>query len=233
MQRNSLAVGIALVLGIGVIAGSVVPARGTARAATRSPRMQVTRPKGTLHFVAAPQGNAARYFVREQLAGISFPSDAVGVTDGVTGEITVDDEGHVVPGDSKFVVDITKLKSDRDRRDGFIQHRTLETDKYPTVTLVPKELEGIATPLPDSGRTAFTLLGDLTIHGVTRPTTWTVTAFFRGGQIRGTAATGFTFADFQLDKPKVGAVLSVADSIHLAYDFALVPATGGGTAAGN
>ncbi|HEU5478359.1 MAG TPA: YceI family protein, partial [Candidatus Tumulicola sp.] len=96
----------------------------------------------------------------------------------------------------------------------------------PTVTLVPKQFQGLPSPIPDSGKVTFTLLGDLTVHGVTRPTNWAVTAYLRNGEVRGTASTGVTFDDFKLDKPKVGSVLSVADSIHLVYDFDLVPASG-------
>lgn len=226
MKRTGLAACVALLVIGGVIAVTVAPARQTAQAATVQRRVERTVSRATLHYEVAPKGNSARYFVREQLAGVSFPSNAVGLTNGVTGGIVLDDNGRVVPGESKFVVDVTKLKSDRDMRDGYIQRRTLETATYPTVTLVPKEISGLTLPLPDSGRASFTVLGDLTVHGVTRPTMWAVTAFFRGGEIRGTASTGFTFADFQLQKPKVGSVLSVTDSIHLAYDFALVRAAG-------
>jgi polyisoprenoid-binding protein YceI len=222
MSKISVAVSAILVVGVGVVALDAAPARSSALAAT----VPAARAAGPVHLIVAPKNNEARYFVREQLARINFPSDAVGVTDSVTGGLALDDKGKIVPADSKFVVDLRGLKSDRSMRDGFIQHRTLETDKYPTVTLVPKELQGLPSPLPDSGRVSFTLLGDLTVRGVTKPTSWMVEAFMRNGQVRGTASTGFTFDDFQIVKPKVGSVLSVADSIHLVYDFDLVPASG-------
>ena len=226
MQRKGLAAVVALLV-FGVSAVGVAAARSSASAATV--RAVVTpqpaaREQGTTRYVLAPEGNSARYFVREQLASINFPSDAVGVTDSLSGGITIDDKGQVVPAESKIVANISYLKSDRDMRDGFIRRRTMETDKYPTVTLVPREITGLAMPIPDSGRVTFTLLGDLTVKGVTRPTTWTVMAGMRRGAVRGTASTGFTFADFQLEKPKVMSILSVADSIHLVYDFNLVPA---------
>lgn len=223
MSKIGVAVSTILVAGLGVIALDAAPARTSALAAPVAPRVHAA---GPLHFVVAPKNNQARYFVREQLAHLSFPSDAVGVTDSVTGTFAIDDKGKVIPSESKFVVDLRGLKSDRSMRDGFIQRRTLETDKYPTVTLVPKELEGLTMPLPDSGRVSFTLLGDLTVRGVTKPTSWMVDAYMRHGQVFGTASTGFTFDDFQIEKPKVGSVLSVADSIHLVYDFDLVPASG-------
>ena len=229
MQRKGLAAVVALLV-IGVSA--VAAARRSASAATVRAVVSVqpaAREQGTTRYVLAPEGNSARYFVREQLASVNFPSDAVGVTDSLTGAITIDDKGQVVPAESKVVANIAYLKSDRDMRDGFIRRRTMDTDKYPTVTLVPREIKGLPMPLPTSGRVSFTVLGDLTVKGVTRPTTWSVMAGVRNGAVRGTASTGFTFADFQIEKPKVMSILSVADSIHLVYDFNLVP--GGGEAA--
>ena len=218
----------ALVLGVCALnAGAATgPSDAPHRAAS------VARAAAARRYVTAPAGNSARYFVREQLASISFPSDAIGVTDGITGQVVLDASGHLVADSSKFVADVSRLKSDRDMRDGYIKRRTLETDRFPTVQLVLRELRGIPDPLPDSGRVTFTLVGDLTVHGVTRPTTWSVTAGFRNGAVRGTASTGFTFDDFGIAKPRVFSVMSVADSIHLVYDFNLVPADGGSVSSG-
>src|SRR5687768_12656231 len=49
-------------------------------------------------------GSKARYKVREQLAGISFPSDAVGTTEGVTGAIVINPDGSVDATASKITV---------------------------------------------------------------------------------------------------------------------------------
>jgi polyisoprenoid-binding protein YceI len=223
MLGNGAVAALAALVGITMAAvGTASP--DTAPATTRAPHAVVPATHEPLRFVLAPTGNEARYRVREQLAGFDFPNDAVGATSDITGGIVIGTDGKVVPGESKFVVDLTKLKSDKERRDGFLQRRTLETEKFPTVELVPTALRGLATPLPSSGEKTFDLLGDLTIRGVTRPTTWHVKATFDGGRIAGSAATTFTFAEFQITQPKVASVLSVADSIRLEYDFVLMPA---------
>lgn len=178
-------------------------------------------------FVVAPSGNTARYHVREQLASISFPTDAVGTTDAVQGTLVLDAGGRVSRGSSRFVVDLRGLTSDRAMRDRFIQRNTLQTAQYPTAEFVPSAAPGLPTPLPDSGRAEFQLTGDLTIHGVTRPATWQIAARFREGEILGIASTRFTFADFGMTPPRVMIVLSVADTIGLEYDFHLVPDTAG------
>ena len=191
-------------------------------AAAPPARAHLPEPAG-LRLVVAPTGNEVRYRVREQLAGFDMPNDAVGRTAAVTGGITFDANGAVVPAASKVTADVQGLTSDRSRRDGYVRARVLETAQYPTVTLAPTAVTGLSWPLPTSGSRSFQLTGDLTVHGTTHPTTWNVTATFNGSDVTGTAVTGFTFDDFGLARPRVPIVLSVADSIHLEYEFHLVP----------
>jgi polyisoprenoid-binding protein YceI len=172
-----------------------------------------------IRFVIAPTGNEARYRVREQLMGANLPNDAIGKTSEITGSILAYPDGRIVKDSSKIVVNLKNLKSDKDRRDGFLQRRTLETEKYPTVELVPTSIRGFNGTLPASGTATFELLGDLTVHGVTAPSVWQVTARADGSDVAGTATTAFTFKDISLDQPKVPVVLSVADTIKLEYDF--------------
>jgi len=174
-------------------------------------------------LVITAEGTEARYRVREQLAGLDFPNDAVGITKGVRGIIVIDDEGRVIPEDSWFVVDLTTLKSDKERRDGYVQRRLLETEQYPTAELIPTEVRGLPWPLPTKGAMSFELVGDLTVHGVTNSTTWQVNAEPVEGGFFGTATTKFTFEDFGLTKPRVAVVLSVEDEIELELQFHLVP----------
>lgn len=175
----------------------------------------------SLWFVTAPEGNSARYRVREQLVGFDLPNDAVGVTNGLTGTLIILSDGKVSPN-SKFVVDVKPLKSDKERRDGFVQNRLLETAKYPTVDLAITAVGIDKYPLPASGPLNFLLHGNLTVRGVTKPTLWRVTSQVDKGTVTGTAVTAFTFEEFGITKPKVPIVLSVADTIKLEYDFKLI-----------
>jgi polyisoprenoid-binding protein YceI len=189
------------------------------RAKTTAEKTAATKSAAPIRFVVAPSGNEARYRVREQLMGANLPNDAVGVTNGITGTVLAYPDGRIVRDSSRIVVDVRLLKSDKSRRDGFLQRRTLETEKYPTVELVPTEIRGFDGKLPASGPVTFQLVGDLTVHGVTRPTVWNVTARAEGEDVAGTATTAFTFKDVSLDQPRVPVVLSVADTIKLEYEF--------------
>ena len=176
-----------------------------------------------LQLVVSPEGNEARYRIREQLVGVDLPNDAVGATSDVSGGLAFDASGKLVPASSKFVVNVGTLKSDKDRRDGYVRNRVLETSQFPTVELTPTAISGLTLPMPTSGTRTFQLVGNLTVHGVTKPTTWSVNASFDKGRVNGTAETSFLFSDFALNQPRVPVVLSVADSIKLEYTFSLVP----------
>jgi polyisoprenoid-binding protein YceI len=167
------------------------------------------------------EGTTARYKVREQLAGISFPSDAVGTTQGVTGTIVINPDGSIDAAKSKLTVDLRTLKSDQQMRDGYIQGRTLETEKFPLLEFVPKRVVGLPAPLP-SGRGAqsgFELIGDMTLHGVTKEVTWQVVAVFGNDQVGGRATTTLLFPTFNLTKPTLARLMSVEDKIELEIEF--------------
>ena len=179
--------------------------------------------KGTaLRLVLASTGNAARYRVRERLVGHDFPNDAVGETKSLTGAISFDSNGKVIREASKFTVDASTFVSDQNRRDGFVRGRLLEADDYPVITLVPTEARGVSLPLPTTGSRTIEMTADLTVRGVTRPTTWKGSAQFKDGQVKGSASTAFTFDDIQMEQPRVPVLLSVADTIRLEINFNLV-----------
>jgi len=175
-----------------------------------------------MRFTLVPEGSEARYRVREQLARLSFPSDAVGATKAISGQIVVNPDGTILSEKSKIVVDLTTLRSDENRRDNYIKNNTLQTSRFPTAEFVPREIRGLSSPLPASGEGTFQLIGDLTLHGVTRPVTWEVTARLDGQTLTGSATTSFTFADFNLTVPQVFVVLSVDETIRLEVDFQFV-----------
>jgi polyisoprenoid-binding protein YceI len=184
---------------------------------------KATTKPAELHFIVAPTGNEARYRVREQLVGVDLPNDAVGVTKDVAGKLVVGRDGKILRDSSRIIVQVTSLKSDKTRRDGYVQRSTLETAKFPQVELVPTAFDGLSEPIPAGTTKNFSLIGDLTVHGVTHPTTWHVTAHVEGTDLVGSAATAFTFKDFGLDQPRVPVLLSVADTIKLEYDFRFSP----------
>ncbi len=173
--------------------------------------------QGAMTFVLG-EGTVARYKVEEELArqGLFV---ATGETTEVVGRIAFDEDGGVVADESSIVIQAGTLRTDSDRRDGYVRERTLQTAQYPEVVFRPTSVEGLPSPIRDaSGTVEFTISGDLTIRDQTRPVTWNVTAEF-GDIITGIAAIDITFEQFAMDKPSVAIVLSVEDTIRLELAF--------------
>ena len=179
---------------------------------------EITPSPSGLSIIIA-EGTIARYLVNEQLARQKLPNDAIGETTNVNGQLIFNIDGSLDPSRSTITVDLTSLKSDSSRRDGFIRENTLETDNFPTAKLVIKDFSGLPWPLPNSGESTFKLIGDMTLHGITTELIWDATAQFRDKMVIGSAKTNFTFATFNIEIPKVFIVLSVEDNIRLEIDF--------------
>ncbi|MCL4562444.1 MAG: YceI family protein [Chloroflexi bacterium] len=213
-------------------------AASPAVAATSMPVTGLTStPAGSANPVASPTGSSfsgtaitysvvagqttALYRVREQLANVAFPTDAIGKTQQVSGSITISSTGAIVPAQSKIVVNLTNLQSDQAMRDNYVSRAVLQTDQYPEAVFNPTQITGLTWPLPQTGKVSFQLTGNLTIRNVTKPVTWTVTGNVQGNQATGVATTTFTFEDFSLTRPQVPVVLSVQDHITLELDLTL------------
>ena len=195
------------------------PARSTSQGASTQ---STVAGKAALRLVLTPEESSARYRVREQLMGHDLPNDAVGETKSLTGAIAFDANGKVIRDESKFTLDAGSFVSDQNRRDGYVRKWLLESDDYPKITFVPTEIRGVKPPMPKSGTAQIQMSGELTVRGVTRPTIWNGTVQFNNTGVTGSASTVFTFADIQMEQPRVPVLLSVADSIKLEIDFNLV-----------
>lgn len=163
--------------------------------------------------------SVATFRVNEQLVGKDLPNDAVGTSKAVSGTIALDATGKVNAGASKISVDMNAFSTDSSMRDNYIKRSTLEVAKFPTAEFLPTGADGLPSPIPVTGEASFKLTGSMSIHGVTKPVTWNVTAKRDGKALSGKATTTVTFGDFGMTPPKVGAVVSVKDEIRLEIDL--------------
>ena len=165
------------------------------------------------------EGTAARYLIREELANVELPFDAIGETTEVTGAFTFAADGDIVPEGSRIVLNAASLKSDEENRDRYLRRNAIETATYPEIVFVATSIDGLAWPLPASGEAEFTINGDLTVREVTRPVTWQTVATFDAASVTGTAKTNFTFGEFEMEVPDLFFIVSLEDNIRLELDF--------------
>ena len=164
-------------------------------------------------------GSVAGYRVREQLANLPAESDAVGRTEDVTGSITVEGDARsarLTAG--TLTVDTTTIQSDESRRDNRLRNEGLQTDQFPKATFtVTRPVEVPAAALSGAA-SDVTLVGDLTLHGVTKTVEIPVQAQLAGGKIQVAGSITFPLSDFDISPPNVGGfILSISDQGALEF----------------
>jgi polyisoprenoid-binding protein YceI len=164
-------------------------------------------------------GSEAGYRVREQLANLPAESDAVGRTSDVTGSITLVAAGdgvQLTAGD--LTVDTTTITSNESRRDNRLRTEGLQTDQFPTATFKLTQPVDIPAAALAGAAIDLTLVGDLTLHGVTKAVEIPAQAQITNGQIAVTGSISFPLSDFQIQTPNVGGfIVSIADQGALEF----------------
>jgi polyisoprenoid-binding protein YceI len=155
----------------------------------------------------------AGYRVRETFLQQNAETDAVGRTEDVTGSLTVDGEaGSLRLASTQITIDMTTLRSDKDRRDAQLRGRGIQTDAYTTSTF------DLATPvaLPaDFGSTdvAVALPGKLTLHGVVKDVTIEAQARVEAdGTVVVAGSLPILFTDYGIEAPNVAGIIAVEDN---------------------
>lgn len=180
-------------------------------------------------YAAAPDGTAslyrivsddseARYVAQEELARVGAAT-AIGRTSAFIGQIGFDEEGNPLAC-SRFDVDLRTLTSDSAMRDNHLYRNTLETATYPLATFILTGVEGLEGPIADGEETELTLIGNLTVHGVTNSVAWQATVTREGDLLTGNAETTFRMPEFDIVAPIVGQVISIEETITLQVDIA-------------
>jgi len=169
-----------------------------------------TSPTGPRFRIVAERSEAL-YRARETFVNQPGPSDAVGRTKDIEGELQLDSDGVLSGRVLNMRIDLRTLTSDQSRRDSFIRQNTLRTDQFPYVEFRSTESAGPAVFRPGEEAT-FQIPGLMTVKGQERPIVWEATAKLDGNTITGTASARVKLTDFGLEPPRL-AILSVEDEM--------------------
>ena len=161
-----------------------------------------------------PAQSFVGYRVRERLAFLPLPSDAVGRTSAIIGSARI--EGNAIVA-TRVSVDSRTLKSDRRRRDGAVRGLLAH---QPIVTFRLRA----RLPLPSvPAGTAFDVRapGILRLHGVSRNVVFPLRARWIADSLEVIGSLRIAFADYRIRSPKFGPVLSVSKhakiEVHLSF----------------
>ena len=204
---------------------SATAAAPSASSAAPSPGQGTPAGTGDLAGPWTVTSGVAGYRVRETFLQQNAESDAVGRTESVTGALAVDGEpGALRLVSTQIAVDMTTLRSDKDRRDGQLRGRGIQADSFPTATF------DLATPvaLPadfGSADVAVILPGKLTLHGVTKDVEVAAQARLESdGTVVVAGSVPILFADYGIDAPNVAGLISVGDNGSMEFRVVLAKA---------
>lgn len=197
---------------------------------TSAPAAQPQQPvaEGARRFVVVPAESRAAYIVSEEffagaLAKLGIEAglkEVTGSTNEVTGELQLkldDPQNALVSGE--FTVNLPTLKTDQDRRDGWIRDNALESNKFPLAKFVATSITNAPANYTDGAEVTFQLLGDLTVRDITQPVTFDVTATLTGDTIKGVATTAMKISSFGFDPPNFANTLTVADDFTIQVEL--------------
>lgn len=158
-------------------------------------------------------GSYAGYRLDEVLNGEDVT--VTGRTNDVTGEVTLADDQVT---EATIEVEVATIATGTDQRDNYFRSKAIEAEEYPTATFEltePADLE--------EGATEVELVGDLTVHGVTKPVT--VDAKVGGTGTDGLQVVGsvpVTFIDYGIKAPNLGFVkVEDAGSIEFSLELSM------------
>jgi len=199
-------------------APSTPTATVTATSAATSTAITTALPAGARRFAIVAERSLATIRVREQVAAIPAPGDAILTTRAFTGAVVLLPDGNFASG-SAFAADLDTLKSNEPLRDEWIKFNTLNTRVYPRAEFTLARVSGVPMPIAAQGEWAATLEGTMKIHGVERQVTWPVQVTRSGNEVRVLGATAFKFGDYGMAVPANRLILSVVDDVRLEIDL--------------
>lgn len=168
-------------------------------------------PDGTWSVTA---GSVAGFRIRQTFFGRR--SDVVGRTSTVTGTIAV---SHNQLTSATFRVDLTTIKVDDKTQPQFA--KSLDTQRHPSATFTLTQPTTLSPDLNTGATVTATAIGKLTLHGVTRPVTFTISGRRNGSALEAAGSIHITFSDWGIEPPKnYGPLGSLAD--HGVAEFLLV-----------
>lgn len=172
---------------------------------------QAGPPDGTWNVTA---GSVAGFRVRQTLFGRS--SDVVGRTSMVTGTIAV---SHNQLTSATFRVALTTIKVNDKPSPQFAN--SLDTQRHPDATFTLTQPTMLSPDLNTGATVTATAPGQLTLHGVTRQVTFTISGRRNGPALQAAGSIHITFSDWGIEPPKNYGPLGSLDD-HGVAEFLLV-----------
>jgi polyisoprenoid-binding protein YceI len=198
--------------------GQPVAATPTSASAVATPAVRAST---RALFRIVPAESQARFKITETLLG--NPTVVVGTTRRVAGDIIVNFAQPSASQVGQLAISARTLKTDNEFRDQSIRGQILASsqDEFEFVTFTPTALVGLPDAPAAVGTTlTFQIVGDLTIRGVTRPTTFNASVKVASdARLEGLVSADIKYAEWGIIVEAPPTVADVGDTTTLELEF--------------
>jgi polyisoprenoid-binding protein YceI len=181
-----------------------LPRARTGTGSTTEPSSSVASVAGTWNV---GPGSIVGYRVKEVLMGQQ--ATAVGRTTKVWGSLTISG-ASVVKG--SFTADMAAVVSDQSGRNAQFDGRIMDVSAYPTATFKLTRPLDLGSAPADGAAQRYRATGDLTMHGLTRAISFTVSAERSGTAAYVLADIPILFANWDISNPSMGGFVTTQSS---------------------
>jgi polyisoprenoid-binding protein YceI len=177
-----------------------------------SPCATIDASSGLSAFRVVTQQSNASYEAHFLVAGQAVPGTVMGITGDVSGEFLLTADEHPTIKSMRVVVDLRMLDSGAPERDEHVRNDTLEVNKYPYAIFTVMDAQVLPGSYSEGQMVSFKLKGSLTLHGVTRPTTFDMQGQLANDRVMGSATTLIHLQDFHMKTPMTTAAVTITVS---------------------
>lgn len=142
---------------------------------------------GLRAFRVVTQQSNASYEAHFLVAGQTVPGTVTGITGDVSGEFLLTADDRPIITSMRVIVDLRTLDSGASERDDHVRSDTLEVNKYPYAIFSVMNARVLPGRYNEGQMVSFTLKGNLTLHGVTRPATFDMQGELTNNMVMGSA----------------------------------------------
>ncbi len=125
---------------------------------------------------------------------------------------------HSIPTSHQLgevIVNVEQLTSDNSLRDKRIRTEYLESHEHPLVKLSNATLKGLPTTIVDGTKYPFTIDGELTVHGTTKPVSWQAEATLSGDTLTADATATVKMSEFGVGPISLIGLVKTGDDVTL------------------
>ena len=177
-----------------------------------------TKPGESVFEIDSNQSEA-KYEIDETLNG--NPVHVVGVAKDVKGQIILNTTN---PAESKIgpiFINARTFKTDNERRDNTVGRMILKSEEAANefITVTPIKMVELPEKIEDGKKFPFSIIGNVTIAGVTQEVAFNGEATKTGNTLVGTTESVINYADFGLVIPKLPFLAWVDNKVAISMNF--------------